>query len=150
MTVTLYFGNSALGSDIDCSKVFAVHRTIPAVPDVATATMTELFKGTTPGESAQGYTSWFSAATANTLISIKKTGSTAYINLASDVPVLIPNASASCGSAAYLASMGTTAQQATMTRRVLYALNGKPAPFWEWLQRGCGKDNDQCDPKPFA
>ena len=67
-----------------------------------------------------------------------------------DVRTVIPNASTSCGSASLLAQLRTTAQQAAMTPRVLYAINGQPSLFWEWLQVGCDISNDNCDPTPFA
>lgn len=148
--VTLYFGNSVLNpGSIDCAAVFAVHRTVPASADALTAALRELLAGPTMAETAQGFISWFSPATANTLISARTSGTTSYVNL-TDLRTIIPNASSSCGSAALLAQLGTTAQQAGMTPRVLYAIEGKPKTFWEWLQMGCDKANDNCDPAPFS
>ncbi len=150
MVVTLYFGNSVLNPGaIDCAKVYAVHRTVPAAADVLTATMRELLAGPTMSETAQGFLSWFSPATADTLISATRSGTTSYVNL-TDLRTIIPNASSSCGSAALLAQLGMTAQQAGMTPRVLYAIKGQPKTFWEWLQMGCDESNDTCDPAPFA
>jgi len=148
MTVTLYFGNTILDPAVDCSRVFAVHRVVPTSPDVPTATLRELLAGPTAAEAAQGFTSWFSPATANALLGAKVQGNTTYVNL-TDLRQVIPNASTSCGSATLLAQLGTTAQQAGMTPRVLYAINGQPTVFWEWLQMGCDATNDQCDPAPF-
>lgn len=150
MTVTLYFDNQVLNPGAaDCGQVYGVHRTVPASTDVLTATMKELLAGPTVAEKAQGYSSWFSPATAQALVSAEVSGTTSYVNL-TDIRTTIPNASTSCGSAALLAQLGTTAQQAGMTPRVLYAINGRPQPFWEWLQVGCDASNDNCDPAPFS
>jgi spore germination protein GerM len=129
--------------------VYAVHRTVPASSDVLTVTLKELVAGPTAAEAAKGYGSWFSPATAQALVRAKVTGNTSYVNL-TDVRTVIPNASTSCGSTSLLAQLRTTAQQAAMTPRVLYAINGQPTLFWEWLQMGCDLSNDNCDPTPFA
>jgi spore germination protein GerM len=150
MTVTVYFSNSVLDPGAsDCAQVYAVHRTVPASSDVLTVTLKELVAGPTAAEAAKGYGSWFSPATAQALVRAKVTGNTSYVNL-TDVRTVIPNASTSCGSTSLLAQLRTTAQQAAMTPRVLYAINGQPTLFWEWLQMGCDLSNDNCDPTPFA
>nr|NLI50083.1 hypothetical protein [Propionibacterium sp.] len=150
MVVTLYFSNTVLDPGVsDCAQVYAVHRTIPASDDVLTATMKELLAGPSAEEAAKGYGSWFSPSTAQALISARVSGTTSYINLA-DIRTVIPNASTSCGSASLLAQLRTTAQQAGMTPRVLFAINGKPTLFWEWLQLACDASNDNCNPTPFA
>lgn len=150
MLVTVYFGNEVLNpAAADCGQVYAVHRSVPASSDVLTATVKELLAGPTAAEKSAGYTSWFSSATAQALIGAKVAGTTSYLNL-TDIRTIIPNASTSCGSAALLAQLRTTAQQAGMTPSVRYAINGQPAPFWEWLQVGCDASNDNCDAAPFA
>ena len=150
MTVTLYFSNSVLDpGTTDCAQVYAVHRNVPETGDVLTAALEELLAGPTAAEEAEGYGSWFSPTTAQALIRAKVTGNTSYVNL-TDLRTIIPNASTSCGSASLLAQLRTTAQQAGMTPRVLYAINGQPTTFWEWLQMGCDASNDNCDPTPFA
>ena len=50
----------------------------------------------------RGYTSWFSPATAGALRNVTIKDGTAYVDLA-DLRSTIPNASTSCGSAAFLA-----------------------------------------------
>lgn len=150
MTVTLYFSNAVLDAGVsDCSQVYAVHRSVPASNDTLTATLKELLAGPTAAEAAKGYGSWFSPATAQTLIRARVIGNTSYVNL-TDVRTIIPNASTSCGSAQLLAQLRTTAQQAGMTPRVLYAINGAPTTFWQWLQMSCDASNDNCNPTPFA
>ncbi|SDB80418.1 Sporulation and spore germination [Raineyella antarctica] len=148
-TVLVYFDNQVLNPNAaDCSKVYAVPRTVPASADMLTASMQQLLAGPTAAESAQGYRSWFSSATANALVSAKVSGGTSYVNL-TDIRTVIPNASTSCGSQALLAQLGTTAQQAGMTPQVRYAIEGQPKAFWEWLQMGCDASNDNCDAAPF-
>lgn len=150
MVVTLYFGNSVLDPQVaNCAQVYAVHRSVPAGNDLLTATIKELLAGPTGAEAAQGYTSWFSTATADALVNAKVVGDTSYLNF-TDIRTIVPNASTSCGSAALLAQFTTTAQQAAMTPEVRFAINGQPEPFWNWLQMGCDASNDSCDPAPFA
>jgi hypothetical protein len=43
-----------------------------------------------------------------------------------------------------------TVQGVLPVERVLYAMEGDPAAFYEWLQVGCSAANDFCDPAPFA
>lgn len=148
--VMLYYGNTVMDPGAtDCSGVWAVQRTVQSTADAATVALEQLFAGPTSDEKANGYTSFFSQATMGTLKSVKKVGSTAYVNL-TDVRQIIPNASTSCGSASYLAQMNKTVKQAAGVSRVLYAINGDPEVFWEWLQMGCDSSNDNCDKKPFS
>jgi len=148
--VTVYFNNSNLNPGmIDCSKVFPVVRTVPAGPDLVTAALKELFAGPTDAEVAEGYVSLFSPATRDILIRVKVQGDTAYVDLM-DIRSLIPSASASCGSADFFAEVGNTVKAAAPVQRVLYAIEGDPAPFYEWTQIGCAPENDNCDPAPFT
>jgi len=148
MVVTLYFSNTRLGPGVsDCAQVYAVH--VPASDDVLTATMKELLAGPSAEEAAKGYGSWFSPSTSQALIAAKVSGTTSYVNLA-DIRAIIPNASTSCGSASLLAQLRTTAQQAGMTPRALFAISSQPTLFWEWLQLSCDASNDNCNPTPFV
>ncbi len=150
MVVTLYFSNTVLDPGVsDCAQVYAVHRTVPASKDVLTATMKELLAGPSAEEAAKGYGSWFSPSTSQALIAAKVSGTTSYVNLA-DIRAIIPNASTSCGSASLLAQLRTTAQQAGMTPRALFAISSQPTLFWEWLQLSCDASNDNCNPTPFV
>lgn len=152
MTVSVHFSNEDLNPGIaDCTLTFPVERTVAAATepaDVAKAALTELLAGPTAAEEADGYTSWFSAATADDLISVRVDGDTAYVNLA-DQRATIPNASTSCGSGLYTSELGNTVKEAAGVTRVLYAFDGDPAAFWEFLQVGCDATNDNCDPAPF-
>jgi spore germination protein GerM len=56
MTVQVFFGNSILDPEVlDCTKNFAVERTIPKTLAVARAALEELLKGPTEAEKAEGY-----------------------------------------------------------------------------------------------
>ena len=83
MVVTVYFDNEVLNPGAaDCGRVYGVHRTVPASADVLGASVRELLAGPTAEESAQGYRSWFSAATADALLGTSTVGDTSYVDLA--------------------------------------------------------------------
>lgn len=54
-TISAYFGNSLRGSAEDCSKVFAVSRTISKTEGVARAAIEELLKGPSETEKKDGF-----------------------------------------------------------------------------------------------
>lgn len=145
----VYFGNSAMNpNSIDCSKVFPVEREVLKTEGVARAALQELFKGPTTDEQKLGYNSMFSEKTADILKNVKVQNGIAYVDLY-DVRGIIPNASASCGSAHFLASIRETLKQFPMVRDVRYAINGDPAAFYDWMQFGCNGTDTVCDPTPF-
>ena len=77
MLVVVYFGNTVLDpGTMECDRVYGVPRSVPASDDVLTAALTSLLAGPTAAETAQGYTSWFSAATADALIRARATTAT--------------------------------------------------------------------------
>lgn len=148
----IFLGNSILNRDADCSLTFPVPRRVAVTADAVALTeaaIEELLAGPTPAEQANGYTSWFSQATAGDLISVRVAGDTAYVNLANHAG-RINNASTSCGSAGYLSQLDNTVRTASGATRVLYAFDGDPEAFWYWLQIACTAENDNCDPAPFA
>ena len=142
MTTTVYLGKTC---DTDCSKTYPVQRTVPRTSGVTRAALIELLKGPSAQERAQGYTGWFSPATEGGLRDVRVTGGTAYVDLA-DLRATIPNASTSCGSAALLAELTETTTAAAHVDTVRFAIDGQPAIFWGWLERGCEDTNDRCDP----
>ncbi len=149
MAVTLYYGNDVLDPGRpDCSVVFPVEREVPSSTSVAEAALAALFAGPTDAETADGFVSQFSAATASMLIDISVQGETAYVNL-TDVRAIIPGAGSSCGSMSFFAEVETTLDEILTFERVIYALDGDPTPFYEFMQLGCDVTNDDCDPAPF-
>ena len=149
MALKLYFNNDKLAeAGGACNKVFPVNRTVPKTVNVATAALGQLFAGPTQEETAKGYTSVFSDKTKDILKSIKIIDGVAYINLA-DLRSLVPNASTSCGAAMLLAEADSTLKQFSTIKKTIYAIEGKPATFYTWLQLSCGPDNNNCDETPF-
>lgn len=150
MVLTLFFGNTEMNPGIlDCSKVFPVERVVPAAPEPAETALLYLFAGPTEEERAEGYVSTFSPATRSVLKGIRIERDTAYVNLV-DLRPILSSVSSSCGSSAFFAEVETTLKGATPVSRVIYAIDGDPATFYEWVQLGCSADNDFCDRSPFA
>jgi hypothetical protein len=150
LPVTLYFGNIEFNPEmLDCSLVYPVERLAPIGENPAADVLNLLFAGPTPAEAAEGFVSIFSTETAAILLDVNLTADTAYVNLV-DIRPLLPEVSASCGREAFMAEVETTLRQAVPVQRVLFALEGDPALFYEWIQMGCTEENDFCDPTPFG
>jgi len=146
---SVYFSNSKLNVNIqDCSLVYPVPREVSKTLAVGQASLEELFKGPTLEEKKLGYTSFFSEATKDILKKIKIIDKVIYVDL-KDIRSIIPNASSSCGSAQFLAEMTNTLKQFSSVEKVIFAIDGNPQTFYEWLQLGCGLENNNCDIKPF-
>lgn len=146
---SVYFANSKLNANIqDCSLVFPVIREVPKTLAVGQASLEELFKGPTMEEKKEGYTSFFSNATKDILKKIKIIDKIVYVDL-KDIRFVIPNASSSCGSSQFLAEMTNTLKQFSSVEKAIFAIDGNPRTFYEWLQLGCGLENNNCDSKPF-
>jgi spore germination protein GerM len=147
--VQIYFHNSRLDSGQSCDKVFPVTRQIEPNRNRAQAALEQLFKGPTQSEQSEGYSSFFSQQTAGILKGFKVVDTTAYINL-SDMRAIIPNASTSCGRQGFLAEVETTLKDNLPDlEQIIYAINGDPRTFYDWMQVGCGEFNDNCNPQPF-
>lgn len=148
-TFSVYFGNSKFNANIqDCSLVFPVEREVSKTLAVGQVSLEELFRGPTMEEQKNGYTSFFSSVTKDILKSIKIDNKIAYVDL-KDVRQLIPNASSSCGSAQFLSEMTNTLKQFVSIEKVVFAIEGNPTTFYEWLQLDCNAENNNCDVKPF-
>lgn len=151
----VYYPNREQDPDFtQCNSVFPVQRTIPIAPSATTsdmlkATLQALFAGPTVQEAAAGYASLFSKDTQGILKDVFITDHTAYINL-TDIRTVIPNASTSCGGADFFAEVETTVKQFSGITRIIYAIDNTPQTFYEWIQIGCGTENDFCDASPFG
>lgn len=143
---SVYFSNPSLGSSENCDEVFPVARTVG--PNREADALLALFSGPTEAEKGAGFTSFFSASTADALKSIGVRNGVAAVNL-SDIRNIIPGVSSSCGSAQFLSSIGATLMQFKSIKKVVYAIDGNPSIFYEWVQLGCSEDNLQCDPSLF-
>jgi len=148
-TVNVYFNNTNLNPNTaDCNLVFPLPRSVSGVGSITELALQELFKGPTEAEKAAGYSSWFSSTTQDILLGFGLADGTAYVNLR-DIRMLLPNISASCGSAEFLAEINSTLQQFPEIKKVVIALNGQPADFYEWIQVGCTAENNFCEAEPF-
>ncbi|MBI4948317.1 GerMN domain-containing protein [Candidatus Berkelbacteria bacterium] len=144
-TVKIYFSKTG---DTDCSKVYAINRTIPKTTMIGTAALNQLFKGPTDTEKTNGYTSLFSSKTANILNSLQVTNGVAYVNL-KDIRTLIPSASSSCGSAQFIAEVESTLEQFNTVKKVVNAIDSDVEKFYEWVQIGCQISNNLCENAPL-
>lgn len=145
----VYFSNDRLATDpTDCAAVFPVERTVPKTTGVATVALRELFAGPMLSEREAGYRSFFSAATAGLLKGIRVQGNTAYVNL-NDLRTMLSGATSSCGAAEFQSQVSHTLLQFPTIKRVIYAIDGEPRTFYEWMNESCGTANDNCDVHPF-
>lgn len=157
-TATIYFHNeSRVPKDTDgCGLVFPVDRTAPWTdPETVEATasadfkLRQLFSGPSEEEKNRGFTSLFSKKTADSFLGVKIDEETAYINL-KDIRRLLPGVGSSCGTAELLSEIRETLGNIKSIKRIIYAIEGKPKTFYDWIRVGCNKDNDNCDPSPFS
>jgi spore germination protein GerM len=145
----VYFSNDRLAGDVtDCTAVFSVERVVPKTTAVASAALRELFGGPVPAEREAGYRSFFSAPTAGLLKDVRVQGNTAYVDL-HDMRAVLSGATSSCGAAEFQSQVSHTLLQFPTIRRVIYAIDGEPSIFYEWMNESCGTANDNCDARPF-
>ncbi len=131
IAVRVYFTPDSGGAD--CEETAPVNRTVLA-SGVLAATLTELLTGPTANERNTGLRSWFSADTADSLLSVKIEGGTAHVDF-KDFSRRMSGASSSCGSSQLLSQLDRTAQQFPTVERTLYSFNGNVEAFYSWLQR---------------
>ncbi len=147
----VYFSNSQQNENqTDCSKVFPVERQVPKTQAVAFAALSELLKGPSNEDQAQGYFSWFSSSTANLLKSVKIENETAYVVFDRTMEDLIPGAGSSCGGAELLAELDSTLKQFSTIKNAVYSFNKNPRWFYGWLQMGCPSIIPKCDSSAFG
>lgn len=132
-SVTVYF---AVGDGTDCSLVQGFEREIPASSDPITAAFETLVGGPTAAETSDGAGSFFSPATSDAVRSIDLTDgllTVEFVDFRND----LSNASTSCGSASFLASLNATAFEFGEVERVRYTIFGSCNNFYNWLQTEC-------------
>ncbi len=145
--VRVYFSNRLKSAgNGDCNQVFPVGRVVSADKKIE-ASLEQLFSGPTSKEKSSGFSSIFSDRTQGALKSIRVRDGAVFINL-NDIRGIIPKSS-SCGSAQLLSAIDTTLRQFPEVQKVRIAINGKPSLFYDWIQVGCTKENDNCDDSPF-
>ncbi len=140
-------GQIAVAAYFTCSEGLTV--TEPVVPSarlvptgtssqILAATLRQLLAGPSAGDTAAGLGSFFSSATANTLLSATiAPGGAATIDFDPALATLIPNASSSAGSAALLRELDATVFQFLEVTSATYQLGGSCEAFFNFLQRGC-------------
>ena len=128
--------------------VYGTEREVTVTDGLLEVKLNTLFAGPTEEEQAEGYTSMFSEETADILISARVQEGTAYVNL-EDIRDIIPSANASCASQNFIASVEETIKHDRTITDVIFAINGDPETFYEWMQIGCTEETNFCDPTPF-
>lgn len=129
-TVRVYFWR---GDGDPCTEVVPVDRTVTTpTPEAA---LRALLAGPTPAETAAGYGSWFSSATADALLGVTVRDGVAAVSFR-DLRPIIPNASSSCGSSALLGALDATLRALPGITSARYSFDGDEAAFYEWLQMG--------------
>jgi spore germination protein GerM len=155
LNLKVYFSE---GDGTDCSSVRAVTRTVPVTPEMgkaalqelAKAVLQELFKGPTEKEKKSGLSSFFSEETKGILDGVNVKDGAAYVNLDGSVMQKLSNATTSCGSQAFTASVEKTLTQFPTVKKVFFAIEGSPKDFYDWIQVGeCPKELGDCSGKNF-
>jgi Sporulation and spore germination len=149
--VKIYLGNSEKNSKMDdCGKVFVVTRSVPKTKMVAKAALLELFKGVTAKEKAKSYESVFSAESSSILKSLNVSKGSAFVNFNSSIQQSVSSASASCARDTFFSQIEKTLKQFSSVKKVFYAIEGKPADFYDWIGIGeCPKELKKCSGKSF-
>jgi len=98
--------------------------------------LTALVHGPTPAESEMGLTSFFSSETGDVLQGVTVEEGRAVVDF-HDFRALIPGASSSAGSLAFLRELNGTVFAAAPVAEVEYRLEGSCTEFWAFLQRDC-------------
>jgi spore germination protein GerM len=116
-----------------CGTVAPTVRQV-AGPVSAEVALRELLAGPTADETLAGFTSIFGPATADALLRVVVVDGVARVSFR-DLRQIIPNASASCGSAALLSALDATLTALPGIRAARYSIGGDESAFYEWLQR---------------
>jgi spore germination protein GerM len=150
MTVKVFFHNEKLNpNQIDCTKVFPTIRTIPKTKAVARAALDELFKGTTPEEEANEFGSFPPENTKDIVKSLNVKGGVAFLNFNKTVYEKLGNTTSSCGSGFY-SKIDATLTQFPTIKKVIYAIEGSTADFYDWQQVGeCPHPKRLCAARNF-
>jgi spore germination protein GerM len=117
----------------DCATTEPV--TVPATE----ASLAGALEALVRGDEVVGYRSMFTPGTAGSLRSVTVQDGVAYVDL-DDVSTVIPDASASCGSAALLAQLDRTVEGFDGVESAVYSFEGSRSAFYEWLQLAAPAD----------
>lgn len=131
--VDVFFVQRADPEAGDCTAVTSLSRQVEG-PGVLRGALTELLKGPTAAEKADGYTSIFGPATTGTLNDVEIDAGIAHVDLA-DFRDEVSEASTSCGSTAMLTALDATVLQFPTIEQVVYSLDGSVSAFYDFVQR---------------
>lgn len=129
--VLVFFG---VDGSRECDEVESYPRVIPADSDPVRGAFDALLAG--PLSAETGATSWFSTATADAVLSTDLVDGVLTIDMA-DLSGVIPNASSSCGSSAFLSQLQATAFQFEEVEEVIFLFEGSCDRLFEFLQMEC-------------
>ncbi len=148
-SLSVYFSNSRLaGGTADCAAVFPVKRSTPRTAPIATTALRLLFTGPTPAEMKAGYRSLFSPGTSDLLKRVTTRRGVAYVDL-NDRRQALSNATSSCGAAEFQSQITNTLRRLPGIKKVIFAIDGEPRTFYEWMNEACSRANGNCDARPF-
>jgi spore germination protein GerM len=140
----VYFNNDDLAKNtMVCDAVFPVPRSSSSITNVAAAALEALFRGPTAEERSQGYRSFFSVRTAGLLKRLKIRSGTAYVDL-HDRRQELTGATSSCGRAEFFTQIQRTLGQFPAIERIIFAIDGQPRVFYDWMELECDQTNDNC------
>lgn len=150
MTIKVYFHNEKFNpNQQDCTKVFPTTREIPKTKAVARAALDELLKGVTPEEERQQFISYPAEDTKDVIKSLNVKGGVAFVNFKKVVFEKLGNTTSSCGGGFY-STIESTLKQFRTVKRVVYAVEGSTADFYDWVQVGeCPFSKSLCAPGNF-
>jgi len=145
--ITLYFTQKArMSSDTD--ELVATERIVEPDDVTPSVALELLFRGPTESEREKGISSCFSGQTQGLYRGVRIQNGTAYVDL-KDPRQLLSELTSKEGLAQFDAQVLRTLQNMADVERVIYAIEGDPVPFYQWLGMGCGPNNDFCDAAPF-
>lgn len=146
----VYFNNDRMtDGEPACDAVFPVQRSAVSATNLRAAALKALFRGPTPEERSRGYRSYFSQRTDGLLRRLAIRVGTAYVDLY-DRRDELGGATSSCGSAEFFSQIEHTLAQFPGIDRIIFAIDGNPRVFYDWMELECDSTNDNCDPAPFA
>jgi hypothetical protein len=119
MSVQVYYTNAAQGSNSDCSKVFAVERSIPGTEAIAEAAIGQLLQGPTMQEREKSYGTEIPAGAKLKGVTIDKGVATADFNAD------LNRAAGACRITAIRAQIERTLRQFPTVKKVVITVDGQ-------------------------
>ena len=129
--VLVFFG---VAGSTECDEVEAYRRLIPSDADPVRGAFDALLAG--PREEETAATSWFSDDTAGAVLSTDLVEGVLIVDLA-DLSGVVPGASTSCGSSAFLSQLQATAFQFEAVAEVTFLFEGSCDRLFGFLQMEC-------------